>query len=68
MPPKAGELEKKIPKYGPGDTVNIEIDIVDSRTEKDLKTGKLFSSYKVKPANEDTSFNNMVIREEIIQD
>ena len=66
MPPRAGELEN-LPKYGPDDIVNIQVEIVKTIVEKD-RDGKLVISYQVWDGKEKSYLNSMKIKENIIKD
>lgn len=63
------EMDPKVePKYGPGDNVNIQVEIAKTVISKDAKTGKTFVSYQVYDSKEKSYLNSMSIKESAIQD
>ena len=60
--------EKLIPKYSPGDVVNVEVEITECGVKKNFTTGKLYISYRVCPTGENSILNSILIGEEKIQD
>ena len=60
--------EKVVPKYSPGNIINIEVKIIESRVGKDHRTSEKYVAYQVCPSDEDSHINSMVIWEKMIQD
>ncbi len=54
-------------KYGPGDIVNIKVEIVKTIIEK-LQSGKIVISYQVWDIKNKSYINSFTIRESAIQD